>query len=76
MIFPTDYRPFVDPVELFSGAGWGLLLPPLVFAVALGYHALREDDDFSHWDVVKKAAWLTAKALVFFSLMGLLLWAW
>ena len=39
MIFPTDYRPFVDPVELFSGAGWGLLLPPLVFAVALGVAA-------------------------------------
>jgi hypothetical protein len=72
---PLAWRPFVDPVDAFAGMGWLWMLPPLVFASALVYHALRSDGDFPLVPVLRRAGWTALKALaVLFALMVLVWW--
>ena len=58
------WRPFVDPLDLFSGPGWLLFLPPLLFAAAFLYHALRCGEDLPWLPVLRRAAWTAGKALL------------
>jgi hypothetical protein len=73
-MFPPGYRPFVDPVDLFTGWGWGVFLPPLLFAATLVYHALRCEGELVLARACRQAAWTTFKILLFFAAVALFLW--
>ena len=73
---PLAWRPFVDPVDLFSGAGWLWCLPPLLFAASLAYHALRCDGDFPLVPVLRQAAWTAFKAGVVLGVLMVAGWWW
>lgn len=71
---PLAWRPFVDPADLFSGPGWLLCLPPLVFASAMVYHALRQEKDLSWPVVLRQSTWMAGKALAVLGALVALLW--
>ncbi len=73
-MFPIDYRPFVDPVDLFASWGWGVFLPPLLFAATLVYHTLRCEGELVLARACRLAALTTIKILVFFAVAALFLW--
>lgn len=74
-MMPLAYRPFVDPLDLFAGPGWLLFLPPLIFAAALVYHALRCEGDVAWAQLLRKAGWLALRVLLVFGALMAVLWA-
>jgi hypothetical protein len=75
-MMPLAWRPFVDPVDLFSGMGWLGCLPPLLFAASLVYHGLRSEGDFPLVPVLRKAGWTAFKALVVLGVLMVAGWWW
>jgi len=73
-MFPPDYRPFIDPVDVFVGFGWGVFLPPLFFAAGLVYHTLRCEGELALAKVMRKAAWTMLTLLAVFAVAALGLW--
>lgn len=72
-MIPLAWRPFLDPADWFTGPGWLWFLPPLLFASAWVYHALRSGDGFAWGPLWGRSLWTGLKGLLVLAVLAAVL---